>query len=266
LLVAEVDRILAALPPGADGKHGSLREQATRVAIQRLLILDYLKARSLGATDEEVDLAVQRWRQWLADRNTSAADFYERTGMNEAAVRRDVAWHLGWPRYRARHLNRDALRKYFQEHQREFDGTRIKVAHLLLPHRADMTAVQRAAEAIRRRIEAEELTFDAAAEQYSQGKTANEGGVLGWITATGPMSPPFTQAAWQLDVGQISPPTASRFGVHLIKCLAIEPGSKQFAEVMDDVRRAVELRLFHAIADKQQRASKVERVPVNKAL
>ncbi len=51
--------------------------------------------------------------------------------------------------------------------------------------------------------------------------SAKSGGDLGFISQ-GSLAPKFEQAAWSLDVGQVSDPVRTEFGVHLIKVLAIQ--------------------------------------------
>ena len=44
------------------------------------------------------------------------------------------------------------------------------------------------------------------------------------------MSEAFCRAAFALEIGQISPPTPTPFGVDLIRCDGIKPGGKRLAE------------------------------------
>lgn len=93
-----------------------------------------------------------------------------------------------------------------------------RVRHILLkvgPTQSEQVARDRAAD-IRRRIESRQADFATLARQYSQDDSAADGGDLGW-TSPGQFVPEFEQAMNNLDVGQISPPVVSRFGVHLIR-------------------------------------------------
>jgi peptidyl-prolyl cis-trans isomerase SurA len=68
----------------------------------------------------------------------------------------------------------------------------------------------------KRRIEAGQATFSQLARQYSQDDSAKDGGDLGWVPP-GQFVPEFEQAMNNLDVGQISDPIVTRFGVQLIQ-------------------------------------------------
>ena len=58
------------------------------------------------------------------------------------------------------------------------------------------------------------------------------------------MSEFFSKAAYQLDVGQVSEPVKSSFGVHLIKCLEVKPGQKDWQEVRERLNNAAAEYLF----------------------
>ncbi len=71
-------------------------------------------------------------------------------------------------------------------------------------------------EDIRERITAGTLTFEEAAQKYSEDGSARGGGDLGW-TKRGKFVPEFEAAAYNLDPGEMSGIVKSEFGYHLIK-------------------------------------------------
>jgi parvulin-like peptidyl-prolyl isomerase len=69
---------------------------------------------------------------------------------------------------------------------------------------------------VRASIEAGEITFSAAAAEYSQDGSAASGGDLGWF-GRGDMTAVFERVAYSLEPGEIGGPFLTPFGVHLIK-------------------------------------------------
>lgn len=95
-----------------------------------------------------------------------------------------------------------------------------RVRHILLQTTAQQNQARSTAQLadLRRRILAGSISFASAARQYSQDGSAEHGGELGWVEQ-GAFVPEFEEAMSQLAEGDISAPTASRFGVHLIQVL-----------------------------------------------
>ncbi|MDI7743024.1 peptidylprolyl isomerase [Lysinibacillus fusiformis] len=58
--------------------------------------------------------------------------------------------------------------------------------------------------------------FAALAKEYSSDGSASNGGELGWFTV-GSMVPEFNDAAYALDLNQVSEPVKSEYGYHIIE-------------------------------------------------
>lgn len=61
-------------------------------------------------------------------------------------------------------------------------------------------------------------TFEKMAQLKSQCPSGREGGDLGWF-GKGKMVKEFEDAAFALEVDEISKPVKSEFGWHIIKCI-----------------------------------------------
>jgi len=96
--------------------------------------------------------------------------------------------------------------------------TQTRVRHILLrpgPQASESDAMARLAQ-VREQIRSGQVRFEAVARELSQDGSASEGGDLGWASP-GQFVPEFEQAMNSLRPGDVSPPVASRFGVHLIQ-------------------------------------------------
>jgi len=183
--------------------------------------------------------------------------------IGQSDLRRQIAWDLTWPKYLAQYITEARLAEYFQAHRREFDGTQLAVSHILLQPEAgaaaeSMDELVRQAEAIRRSIAADETTFAEAAREHSAGPSAREDGRLGFIRRHGSMAETFSRAAFALQPGQISPPVTSRFGVHLIRCDEIKPGTQTLADAQGPLRKALARELIEKLAEHERRRTAVK--------
>ena len=96
--------------------------------------------------------------------------------------------------------------------------------------------------------------FAALAEEYSQDTgTASNGGDLGFF-GRGRMVKPFEEAAFDMEVGQVSDLVETTFGFHIIKVEAIQPERiKPLEEVTDTVTEELLERKSRTIAEQRAR-------------
>ena len=103
----------------------------------------------------------------------------------------------------------------------ELPGGRVRGRHILLLYPEGATpaqedSVRALAESLRSRI-LEGESFEALAQEYSQDAgTAESGGDLGSF-GKGEMVPPFEEAAFGLEAGEISDVVETAFGLHIIR-------------------------------------------------
>lgn len=95
------------------------------------------------------------------------------------------------------------MQQYYERMKRE-----IQASHILVEDE------ETALEVIEKLNNGED--FAALAEEYSQDGSASKGGDLGFF-GPGDMTKPFEDAAYQLEIGEISEPVQSDYGWHVIK-------------------------------------------------
>jgi peptidyl-prolyl cis-trans isomerase SurA len=88
----------------------------------------------------------------------------------------------------------------------------------LLPISKDLTEAQAVSRlnALKGQIELKQTSFIATAKDHSTDSSAAQGGDLGWASP-GMFVPEFEKVMNGLAIGELSKPTVSRFGVHLIE-------------------------------------------------
>jgi parvulin-like peptidyl-prolyl isomerase len=104
----------------------------------------------------------------------------------------------------------ETLRAFYAENPRLFERTRA--AHILIKDdevKADEIYI---------RVSEDPDQFEEIAKEESQDTTAEQGGDLGWFYRDD-MVAEFSEAAFKLKKGEISPPVKTLFGYHIIKAL-----------------------------------------------
>lgn len=247
----------------ADEDLPRVQTQALVVLVDRRLALKTLAEDKIAANPAEIKFELDRIAAQLQRQKVKLDEYLTRAGLDEPGFRRELTWQLTWKKFLEKQLSDANLQKHFAANVRDFDGREIHVAHILLkvPEKAteqDYVAAEARAKKAREEIASGKLTFATAAAQYSQAPTANAGGDLGFIRRREPMPELFTQAAFALAKGELSPPVRSKFGVHLIQCVEIKPGQRSWEDCREELTQAVTAYLFRWAADRSRAAAKIE--------
>ena len=244
-----------------------VRARTLQQLIDRELVSQWLGDKDAAANESEVQLAVDRLKKRLASREITLQEHLEEKRIARAELDRALSWQISWPRFTKRYLTDANLEKYFQDHRVDFDGTTIRVAHILLPIEVEGTETTRAAQIatqktvaaeLRENIVSGEISFAAAASLHSRAPTAATGGDIGFISRHDPMPAAFSDAAYQLAKGDISEPVESRFGIHLIQCLEFKPGDATWEDVREELQVAIKQYLFEWAVKQSRVDSQIE--------
>lgn len=240
-----------------------LQAGALDQVINRRLVARHLAQRGLWPGESIVDDLVADLKRRLDVQGLSFDDFLSRRGLTEPLVRRQLAWKLGWKRYLETQLTDEALQAYFEANRRQFDGTLVRVSHILLrvedlEKPASVEAAVEKAGQLRSEILAGKLSFAAAAKKHSAGPSRRQGGDLGFVARHGSMVEAFSQAAFALEQRQISEPVLTGFGVHLIQCTEIKPGNKTWQQVRRELEQALARQQFSELARQARSQARIE--------
>lgn len=206
-----------------------------------------LKARSIAVPDAEIDAMVQGVRQRFKDE----AEFkkaLEGRGLTEERLRADARANMGINKLMESEVAKVPAateadsRDFYQKNPKEFEQPEaVRASHILIKadEGADAAAKQKAraqAEAVLKKVKAGE-DFGALAKQHSSDGSAQQGGDLNFFPR-GQMVPPFEQAAFALQPGQVSDIVETRFGYHIIKVTERRQASTMPFEQVDQQIRA----------------------------
>jgi parvulin-like peptidyl-prolyl isomerase len=263
VFVAQVNALLRAANQSRGGRveqNPKTQAEVLRQLIKRALATQAIEREGGYFTDEELAKSIEAVKAKADAQNMTLEEFVARQGVSLDTVRNEMIWSIGWGRYVERHLT-DELENYFNANRKNYDGTEVRASHILLRSErateSNKQLIERAGK-IREAIEAGKITFEQAAEKISAGPSRANGGDLGFFPRYGVMVEDFAKTAFALEKGQISQPVATSFGVHLIRVTDIRPGSKQWTEVLDQMRTPASVDLLEKLAKKEAGQAKIE--------
>ena len=258
IMLAEVDKLV-----DDQTHHLTLNATARQVAqaeavkqlVGEVLVTEYLTEHTQAISDDELKLELERLEQKLKSVGKTLDGYCAEQRLTPAGLERQIRFRESWRRYLESMLTEDNLKKHFEKNRRDLDGTQLRVQHLLLKfHDPDQTKAEpliQQAESIRQEILSGKTTWDQAVHDHSDGPSAENNGDLGSIQRHSPMPESFSQAAFKLNPGEISPPVTTRFGVHLIRCVSIEPGDETWETIRPKTIRHATQFLFDWICQQQ---------------
>lgn len=130
-------------------------------------------------------------------------------------------------------ISDEEVKKYFEDNKEMFKGeASVRAKHILIDN-------EDKAKEIKEKIN-NGLSFEEAAREFSTCPSNSQGGDLGTFTR-GKMVPEFENAAFELEVGQISEPVKTQFGYHLIK---VDEKSPEVMKSFDEVKDSLKLNLL----------------------
>lgn len=219
-------------------------------ALQQL-ILDVLISEAAGQIEVEEALVDQQLEELIAQFGTREVLEAElaQVGIELEEIREQIRESLRMQAWMEEQLGEDfgdeeierAARSFYDENPDQFQiPETVRARHILL--RVDEGADSEEAAALRERIEElagqieEGADFAELAREHSEDPgSAPMGGDLNYFPAEA-MDPAFAEAAFALDIDEVSEPVRSRFGWHLI-----EVTSRQDARMLDwdEIRESV---------------------------
>ena len=224
ILVSTVQKFVEARVPQRNLSPERLRHvqaEALEHLVRRAVIADYLASKKKWAGDNEVRLELDKLEQQLKRAESSIEEHLKENEVTMAQLEFEAAWRMSWQKYLAATLTDQNLQTFYDSRRHEFDGSEMKVAHLLIKHgstsSSDLSEIHAS-------LKESPTKWNELVKQHSEAASRNEAGVVGWIGFEGPMPPAFTEAAFRLKVGEISEPVETVFGKHLIRCLEVRKG------------------------------------------
>ena len=227
-----------------EAKQAEIWDETIAEMTDRALMRRFLSGRRATPDEGELDAQVAVLLKNFGEDEAAQTAALAELGVTPEDVRTEAALPRAWEVQASRVITPQSLERHFEANRRRFDGTALTVAQVFQPGDATEELA-----ALKRRIDAGELTFAAAAKQYSQAPSADEGGVIGTPVryGDGRVPPEVAAAAFALKEGEVSAPVRSAFGTHLVTVLGVaEPGDLALEDrgVLLPVRRDLKAKLW----------------------
>lgn len=240
-----------------------LQAQSLEQTINRRLVLAKLRELKYEPTADELKQAEENFATNLTLNNQTREEYLKRNVLREQDLNDLRYWDICWNRYVREQLGDAALEKYFEAHRRDFDGSQVRVSHILLRiegrgEQSDPGKVLADAAKLREEITSGKVKFSDAAKNRSAGPSRERGGDLGFIPRHDVMVEEFSAAAFQLKKDEISPPVVTPFGIHLITVTDEKPGNVGWADVRDKLYSGAQNELFRELAAELRKTAKIE--------
>ena len=145
----------------------------------------------------------------------------------------------------------EEAKAFFDENPEQFVGQEtVAASHILVDS-------EEKANEILGKIKAGEMTFEAAAAEFSSCPSSQNGGSLGEF-GHGQMVPEFDQACFSMEVGAISEPVKTQFGYHIIR---LDEKNEAKPIPYEDIAEQIKQ---HMLSEKQRQAlqSKINQLKI----
>ena len=224
------------------------RKVALDHLVSRQVVFEFVK-KSCPVPDSEVTSELSILETNLAKVDQKLEDHLKKTSLSLEELKQEIRWRVSWQTYLNKKITEEAIATYFKRNRRIFDGTEMRVAHLVIDKQDDAKQQTQKAAELQKQIGAGKMSWaDAVNANSIATSSKDKAGEIGWIRYREPMPDVFSNAAFKLDQGQISPPVETAIGIHLIKCLEIKPGKIGAEDVRDELRAHMTRFLFDRIA------------------
>ena len=167
----------------------------------------------------------QGFKQALSDMNISEADFKEQVKKG-LSIQKLLETEIY-----AKLVVTDAESRSFYDNNPHFfqKPEQIRASHILVKvadedDEEKKASARKKIEEVLEKVEAGE-DFERLARTYSEGPSRTQGGDLGYFDRR-KMVKPFSDAAFRLQPGEVSPIVKTRFGYHIIKVVDRKPETK----------------------------------------
>lgn len=236
------------------------REQMLERLIDRQLLRAFLSQKKVSANPEQLYAHLTRLKTRLKARGEDFDKLLAKSGFTEDSLRRELSLPLDWEAYVREVLSDAQLKNVWQQRKHEFDGSEVRAAQIVLKSDDPVADEQKLAEVRQQIVVEKKLSFTDAAKRHSQAPGAKQGGDLGRFGFRGQQPPPYPQVAFNLNVGEVSEPVRSPFGVLLLTVTERSEGQLSLEDARPEIFQQLSTELQREVLAQERAKAKIERV------
>ncbi|WP_079529325.1 peptidylprolyl isomerase [Halobacillus hunanensis] len=141
-------------------------------------------------------------------------------------------------------ISEEEMKQYYERMK-----TEVQASHILVSD-------EKTAKEVKQKLEDGE-DFGTLASEYSKDGSAKKGGKLGYF-GPGKMAPKFEDAAYGLEVGEISDPVKTQFGYHIIK--VTDKRKVEDVKSYEEAKKEIKRTLVSQKVSQQQLQAKMDKL------
>lgn len=188
-----------------DITQGQFYDQIKSIAGTQLLeevVIKQILSEKYEATDEEIEERIQSYKDQMGDQFEAQLEMY---GYTDETFKDFITFQILQEKaIKDFEVTDEEVKAYYDQASKE-----LEASHILVESPEE-------AQAIYEQLRAGGDFAAIATEKSKDPGSAAKGGELGWFTV-GTMVPEFNDAAYALEVGEISEPVQTQHGFHIIK-------------------------------------------------
>ena len=239
----ELDKILGVLKRTNQEVTRDVKIDVINQLATRVLFKQFVEGQDIEVSGEEIQERLEMVEYMLKSdprhSDKSLKEYLETQGSNIGKLEDSIRLTLALGKYLDNRVDEEEKISYFESNISVFNGEKVKASHILI----DTTKLKTAAELENAKQKIEEVKkeidngadFAETARKYSTCPSAENGGDIGFFQRNGSLVEEFAEAAFLMEVGEISEPVKTQFGYHIIKVTDKEEGKDVKYEEVEDM-------------------------------
>ena len=239
----ELDRRLGVLKRMNQEVTRAVQIQVINQLTKKVLLKQFVEGQNIEVSSGMVQGELEKIQYFLKsnpnDSDKSLVEILETQGSNIGELKDEIRRTLALSKYLDSRVEEKEKISYFESNISVFNGEKVKASHILI----DTTKLKTAAELENAKQKIEEVKkeidngadFAETARKHSTCPSAENGGDIGFFQRNGSLVEEFAEAAFLMEVGEISKPVKTQFGYHIIKVTDKEEGKDVKYEEVEDM-------------------------------